>query len=250
MSSTKQNPQKTSNTNNSLYRIRARLNDAFMFSALDDKELNIVIDAMEELSLEPNKHVIKQGEEGDYLYVVEEGTLECTKIFGGQGNPTYLKDYTAGEAFGELALLYNAPRAATIISKTDCTLWQLDRETFNYIVKDAAAKKREKYEDFLKSVPLLETIEPYERSKIADALVEEKYSKGEYVIKEGEVGNTFYFISEGQANATKKQSGGKPDKIVLDYSSGGYFGELALLKNEPRAASIIAAVSFCKLTSD
>jgi len=74
-----------------------------------------------------------------------------------------LKIYKAGEAFGELALLYNAPRAATIIAKTQCTLFALDRETFNHIVKDAAAKKREKYESFLSRVEILVDMDTYER---------------------------------------------------------------------------------------
>ena len=50
----------------------------------------------------------------------------------------FLKIYEPGEAFGELALLYNAPRAASIKAKTDCLLWALDRNTFNHIVKDAS----------------------------------------------------------------------------------------------------------------
>jgi cAMP-dependent protein kinase regulator len=107
-----------------------------------------------------------------------------------------LKAYEPGDAFGELALLYNAPRAATIKAKSDCFLWVLDRNTFNHIVKDAAAysflshltneysRKREKYEDFLKSVKVLQNMDHYERSKLADAIKEERYNPNDYVIKE------------------------------------------------------------------
>ena len=60
-----------------------------------------------------------------------------------------MKTYQPGEGFGELALLYNAPRAASIQAKTDVTLWSLDRDTFNNIVKEASIKQREKYDEFL-----------------------------------------------------------------------------------------------------
>jgi cAMP-dependent protein kinase regulator len=121
-----------------------------MFSALDDKEKDIVIDAMNERKAVLGDYIIKQGEDGDNLYVVESGKLKCEKLFAGNTEPTFLKHYVPGDAFGELALLYNAPRAATIIAEEDSVLWGLDRKTFNHIVKDAAAKKRDKYEEFLK----------------------------------------------------------------------------------------------------
>jgi len=100
-------------------------------------------------------------------------------------------------------LLYNAPRAATVRAKADCVLWALDRETFNNIVKDAAMKKREKFEKFLKCVEILSTVDGYELTQICDALRVCSYRSGEYIIKEGEMGDVFYIIEEGNATALK-----------------------------------------------
>ena len=109
-----------------------------MFQALDDKEYQIVVDAIEEVKGGEGKPIIKEGDAGDCMYVLESGTLDCTKVFSGGAEPTFLKTYQPGEGFGELALLYNAPRAATITCKSEtCELWALDRNTFNSIVKTA-----------------------------------------------------------------------------------------------------------------
>ena len=126
-----------------------------MFSGLDDHDMGVVIDAMDEKKVSTGTNVITEGESGNELYVVEEGELDCFKKFSDSEQPKYLKTYVPGEAFGELALLYNAPRAATIKAKSDSHLWVLDRNTFNFIVKDSAQRKRDKYENFLKTVPLL-----------------------------------------------------------------------------------------------
>ena len=100
-------------------------------------------------------------------------------------------------------------------------------------------KKREKFDEFLSTVQILQTMDPYERSKINDALKEETFEKDQYIIREGDNGNTFYFIVEGTAIATKRLSGSKDFTTVMDYSSGQYFGERALLTHEVRAANIV-----------
>ena len=233
-------PRVIPKTEEQIKRIKEKCIQSFIFNSLDDKELKTVIDSFEEKHYKSGENVITQGDEGDVLYLVDSGELDCEKVFKAGNKPTYLKTYKPGESFGELALLYNAPRAATIRAKTNSTCWALDRECFNNIVKDAAIKKREKYENTLKKVELLKSIDPYELGQICDALKTKNYSKGEIIIKQGDKGDIFYILDEGNAHAEKVFEEGKKPQRVKDYEAGGYFGELALLKNEPRAATIIA----------
>lgn len=111
-------------------------------------------------------------------------------------------------------------------------------------------KKREQYESFLKSVDILKHIEPYELSQICDALKVKKYKEGEYIIKQNDIGEDFFIIEEGSAVATKVFEEGKEAEPVKDYTIGGYFGELALIKNEPRAANIVAQSEVTCLSLD
>lgn len=235
-------PKFVKKTSDQIERITKRLNQSFMFSELEDKEKDMVIGAMEEVHFRADAKVITQGEDGDVLYVVDAGLLDCFKRFAKDGQNSYLKTYTPGESFGELALLYNAPRAASIVCKENAICFTLDRACFNNIVKDAAVKKRERYEEFINTVPILKSLDSYERSKICDCLQTQKYEEGELVIKEGDNGNTFFLVEEGSAIALKNSVGGGTTK-VFEYGKSDYFGELALLKDQPRAASIKATSS-------
>ena len=89
--------------------------------------------------------VITEGDDGNELYIVDEGQLTCTKKNPENGEDIFLVDYSKGDVFGELALLYNAPRAASIKSNTESKLYSLDRYTFNHIVKESMIKKRDSF---------------------------------------------------------------------------------------------------------
>ena len=239
-----------SKTQEQIQRIKTSVIHSFLFGNLDPKDLEVVINAMEEKVFQKGENIINQGEKGDCLYFVEEGKLNCYKKNASEQSPKLVKEYGPGDAFGELALLYNAPRAATITAESDKVItWVLDRETFNHIVKEAAQKKREKYENFLKKVEILSSIEPYELMQISDALKTATFKKGDYIIKEGEMGDVFYILEEGTCEATKTLEPGKPDTIIKEYSVGDYFGERALIKGEPRAANIIASSETVKVIS-
>lgn len=150
-----------------------------------------------------------------------------------------------GGSFGELALMYNAPRAATVISaESGCTLWALDRVTFRRILMDSTYERRRMYEQFLSEVPILSTLSDYERSKIADTLETQKFAAGTVIIKEGDIGEAFYLLESGVAEAYKQGT----EKPVKAYCKGDYFGELALLNHAPRAATVVAK-TLCKVAT-
>ena len=155
---------------------------------------------------------------------------------GSDGLGNKVATIEAGGSFGELALMYNAPRAATVISSDSATLWALDRVTFRRILMDSTFQRRRLYEDFLEGVPLLSTLTSYERSKIADALDTQKYGPGSTIIKEGDIGEAFYLLESGEAEAFKSGV----EQPVKAYGKGDYFGELALLNDAPRAASVVS----------
>lgn len=206
---------------------------------------------MKEVTVQAGTEVIVQGAVGDFFYVVEEGSFEVwvrgppTHEYTGPGQSIThpgeekkVATYGPGGSFGELALMYNAPRAATVVATSRSTMWALDRVTFRSILVEHTSRKRKMYETFLSEVPILQTLNPKERAKIADALEEKVYEEGEAVVIEGEVGKNFYIIESGSAEVTKKKknggqvgSNGQIEEDVLGVlGKGDYFGgELALL---------------------
>jgi len=171
---------------------------------------------------------------------VDSGKLNCFRKANKdeEGHGAQIKSYGPGEAFGELALLYNAPRAATIIAEEDSVCFSLDRDCFNNIVKEATIKRRERFDDFVNKVELLQELDPYERGQLSDCLQTATFNEGDTIIKQNDAGHRFFMIESGTANAVKDNDG--TEEVVLQYTENMYFGELALINDDIRQASVIA----------
>jgi cAMP-dependent protein kinase regulator len=233
-----------------LRRIKATIANNFIFRGLDEEQEMGVLNAMQEIKVPANEVVIKQGDVGEYFYVVESGLLYCyiqpenqppasltahdsssngrSERFVQPGHhPEFgrkVAECTAGTSFGELALMYGHPRAATVFSVEPSTLWRVDRITFRTIILKSAHRRRTMYEHFLSTVPLLSSLQPEERSKIADALTSKVYVDGEVVVKQGDIGDTFFFVEEGEALVTKKEGNSTAETQVGHLRKGDYFG--------------------------
>ena len=90
-----------------------------------------------------------QGDEGDNFYVIDQGEVE---IFVNGELATTIGE---GGSFGELALIYGTPRAATVRAKTDVKLWGIDRDSYRRILMGSTIRKRKMYEEFLSRVSIL-----------------------------------------------------------------------------------------------
>ena len=103
-------PRVIEKTDEQRKKLENKMGTNFLFSALDTKNKQILIDAMEEKRYTRGEEVIRQGDQGDEMFVVDSGALDCYRRTADSPQEKFLKTYNPGEAFGELALLYNAPR--------------------------------------------------------------------------------------------------------------------------------------------
>eukprot|EP01095_Lingulamoeba_sp_RSL-Kostka_P006804 TRINITY_DN2154_c0_g1_i3.p1 TRINITY_DN2154_c0_g1~~TRINITY_DN2154_c0_g1_i3.p1 ORF type:complete len:148 (+),score=64.67 TRINITY_DN2154_c0_g1_i3:397-840(+) len=106
---------------------------------------------------------------------------------------------------------------------------------------DATIKKRKLFEGFLDKVPILSSLQKYERLTVADALEPIEFNDGQVIVQQGDPGDTFYIIVEGEARVEQIQGedGSEPQEVAR-LKSSDYFGEIALLTNRPRAATVIS----------
>ena len=200
-----------------------------LFEHLDKVQLKTVQDAMFPVKKEDTDIIIKQGDDGDNFYVIESGCIDV--YIASKEGPKLVNSYTNGDSFGELAIMYNAPRAATCVATNGpVKLWALDRVSFKLILMKTAINKRNQYRDFLQKVPILSQLTEHEILTIADALHEETFDKNIQICEEGQSGDRFYIIKEGSVTCTKlvEDGDGQKENEVAHLTSGTYFGEVSL----------------------
>ncbi|XP_037400879.1 cAMP-dependent protein kinase type I-beta regulatory subunit isoform X2 [Pygocentrus nattereri] len=205
-----------------------------LFAHLDDNERSDIFDAMFPVTHIAGETVIQQGDEGDNFYVIDQGEVDVYV------NGEWVTSIGEGGSFGELALIYGTPRAATVKAKTDLKLWGIDRDSYRRILMGSTLRKRKMYEEFLSKVSILESLEKWERLTVADALEPVQFEDGEKIVVQGEPGDDFFIITEGTASVLQRRSDNEEYVEVGRLGPSDYFGEIALLLNRPRAATVVA----------
>lgn len=212
-----------------------------------------IVEAFEKSTAVAGEVIIEQGAPGDYFYVIESGEVNVVKSVNGVMSSVE-RTLGAGAFFGELALLYNTPRAAFVIAARDTVLWRIDRGTYRTIVTYMKSLLMKEHSDFIRNVTILErrlgdVLSPSDLVKVVTSLEVETFEPGAVIVRQHQKGDCFYIIAEGEVAVWKRESA-RPSpsrsnehplgKHIATLKKGQYFGEKALLADEVRQASCVA----------
>jgi len=208
---------------------------------MDDDKTNQIIEVMWVGECAKGTKLITQGDlKADYFYVILKGEFEILKNEDGVSAQEAAKAPVGrigpGGSFGELALLYTAPRAATVVAATDAKWMMIDRPQFKNILAKASDTMTQEYFKYLDSMEIFDDLKDEEKTLLAKSLLEKPLVKDEIIFEQGDKGDMFYILVEGKVKVTK-------DKAFLTDLTGTatspqFFGEKALLNNEARAATL------------
>lgn len=219
-------------TTSEVEQIRKAIQQNDFLSRLDDEQISMMVDLLEALDRGPGDDIITEGSEGDMMYIVAAGQLKVT-----QGGHT-LRTLSSGDVFGELAILYNCKRTASVKAASAVRLWCIQRQKYRTIMTNKSKRRREQLLGFLKTARTLKALNDLQLSKIIDSMEEVKFQKNEVIVREGAEGNTFYIILDGEVVVTKRVSG--QQKTIRKMGQGEHFGELALIREILRTATCTA----------
>ena len=177
--------------------------------------------------------IVEQGEPGEHFFLVESGRFEATV------NNLPQKKYKQGEYFGELALLRNMPRAATVRCASEGALWALERTDFRSCVMSLQLRSA------AANTPFLSHLSEAVLAQMNDAMFEVLAEPGDVIIQQLDHGDNLYLVESGEyaASRTSHYALGLDRSNISTtalrlYSAGECFGERALMQNTPRAATV------------
>jgi len=207
-----------------------------LFHRLEAEELESLVQRMQLEHYEPGQNVVRQGDPGETFYVIRHGHASV-HVADASGVENRVDRLSTGDCFGEIALLENVPRTASVRGETHLAVLTLSARDFQGIINKTSQTGDRiipfvRYGTFLSRVPLFSDLPTASILLLAQQLKEELISAGLDVIREGEDGDRFYLLKEGRVEVVKN------GEVIADLTTGDYFGEIALITHEPRTATV------------
>ncbi|OMJ91346.1 hypothetical protein SteCoe_6141 [Stentor coeruleus] len=204
------------------------LNKHFIFKNLSKEQQDLIMQEMKYYSMPEGSYVIEQGKPGNNFFVLAAGKVEVL-VNGIRVNILF-----PGDSFGEMALLQDKPRSASVKTLEMSNLWGVDRVTFRQAVQAINVANYSQNKAFIETVPMFKILTSLQKELLLTSISTVDYSESQKIVTEGETGDLFYIIKEGTVVCTREET------ILRNMTAGEYFGEQALLYGTPRTATITA----------
>jgi CRP-like cAMP-binding protein len=194
--------------------------------------------------------MVREGEAGNEMFFLFEGNVSITKR---DGRARAAIQLAAPNFFGELALLYSEPRSATVVCEDACRFYVLGSEALHEIMQQfprvigmvysTAQEASNLKSHFIKKIPLFKSMLHNEEfvANMQLALESSSAAPGEHLVRQGATSDgRMYAIAHGHAEVRKVKRAGEGPQTVATLGAGAIFGEVALLLDTPRVASVVA----------
>lgn len=209
-----------------------------IFQNLNEAQIHSVSQSMELYKLKENEVVIEQNKPGNMFFVISDGKAEVIK------DGKRIKILSQGDSFGEIALIHNVKRTCTIKSLTILELWGISRKVFKQLIKEISNASYQENKELLSSITTFQMLDEQQKDMLLNSLVLMKFAPKQKIFSINDEGMALYIIKEGTVSCIVK--GQEVQRMI----KGQYFGEIALLNNAPRNATVVAYNSVtCLLAS-
>jgi len=220
--------------------------DFLLFSELNQEEFSEVYRKLRSVKVPAGVRICREGESGDSIFIIVQGKVGVIKRVGEEEKA--LAQLGVGEFFGEFGYFMDGLRHATVKALTDLELLEISKSDMDQIieqfpqVKEVMLKfyKERVLDNLLALSPLTSILSPEERKKLIDRFELRECEPGEVIVQEGEPGDAMFLIKSGRAEVTTIDPRDSRRLTLARLGAGDFFGEVSLIKNKPRTATITA----------
>jgi CRP-like cAMP-binding protein len=214
-----------------------------LFSDLPKNAFIQLLEQMRMRTAFPDETVITEGDVDDSMFIISHGQVKVTKT-SETGSEVVLAHLSDGTFFGEMALLSESPRTASVIAEEETLLFEVSRRVLDRVVKNFPSVKhtlmrfyrQRLLNNLLATSPIFRPLDAAQRKSLIERFKSREVTANESILEQGQKGDGLYVLLSGRVEVSRKDNGER--QVLAHLKEGDVFGEMSLLSNQPVSANV------------